>query len=468
MVVFNPTKREIGAKIVFYGPALCGKTTNLQYIHKKLNPNQRGDLVSLATKDDRTLFFDFLPLDLGTVKGFKTRFHLYTVPGQVYYVSTRRAVLTGVDGVVFVADSQDEKMAENIESLEDLEKNLLYYGKKIDELPMILQYNKRDLENISTIEELNAKINKRSLPYIEASAVTGQGVMETLTMVSKAVLLSLEDSSKRSKYVAGGKPTIKAPPIPIKKPAPPEVPPPPPKPAEEPLLELAPEDRGEEIEKLKAERKADIDRLLKREEKISQEPTELLSPLEEAERIGADETIEIDEAEGEVTEGLLELGKAEEEIEPESREISLDEEGSEEEMAMEDEASLDFGEVEEKIESEAEEAPFELETSGEEIELEAEEESLEKEEIMEIETPEAQIKPEVIEEPGRSKPSVTKIVEAPEKPSGEIKGIEIVSWGMPQKISPASLKLPLVLKLNEIKKEAKINIIIKLEEPIVE
>ena len=122
----------------------------------------------------------------------------------------------------------------------------------------------------------------------------------------------------------------------------------------------------------------------------------------------------------------------------------------------------------EKIESEAEEAPFELETSGEEIELEAEEESLEKEEIMEIETPEAQIKPEVIEEPGRSKPSVTKIVEAPEKPSGEIKGIEIVSWGMPQKISPASLKLPLVLKLNEIKKEAKINIIIKLEEPIVE
>ncbi len=174
MVVFNPTKKEIGAKIVFYGPALCGKTTNLQFVHKKLNPKQRGDLVSLATKDDRTLFFDFLPLDLGTVRGFKTRFHLYTVPGQVYYVSTRRAVLTGVDGVVFVADSQDEKMAENIESLEDLEKNLSYYGKKFEELPMILQYNKQDLENLSTIEELNAKLNKRDLPFIETSAVTSR------------------------------------------------------------------------------------------------------------------------------------------------------------------------------------------------------------------------------------------------------------------------------------------------------
>lgn len=208
MVVFNPSKREIGAKIVFYGPAACGKTTNLQYVHRRLNPNQRGELISLATKDDRTLFFDFLPLDVGSVKGFKTRFHLYTVPGQVYYVSTRRAVLTGVDGVVFVADSQESKLAENIESLEDLEKNLHYYGKKIEEIPMILQYNKRDLKRLTSVEVMNEKLNSRDLPFIEAVASNGKGVMETLTMITRLVLGNLEDSSRKSnvlhrKNVAG-------------------------------------------------------------------------------------------------------------------------------------------------------------------------------------------------------------------------------------------------------------------------
>ncbi len=172
MVVFNPVKREIGAKIVFYGPAAGGKTTNLQFIYSRLKPNQRGELVSLATKDDRTLFFDFFSLDLGKVKGFKVRFHLYTVPGQVYYVSTRRAVLTGVDGLVFVVDSQEDKLAENIESLEDLEKNLLYYGKKLSELPMIIQYNKRDLGNILPVSTLNAKLNFRNLSVFEAVALT--------------------------------------------------------------------------------------------------------------------------------------------------------------------------------------------------------------------------------------------------------------------------------------------------------
>ena len=448
MVVFNPTKREIGAKIVYYGPALCGKTTNLQYVHKKLNPKQRGELVSLATKDDRTLFFDFLPLDLGTVKGFKTRFHLYTVPGQVYYVSTRRAVLTGVDGVVFVADSQEEKMAENIESLEDLEKNLRYYGKKIEDIPMILQYNKRDLENISSVEELNEKLNKRNLPYIEASAVTGQGVMETLTMISKAVLESLEDSSKRPRAAPGKVQVPRAPSEPIKRPAPP----PSPKPVEEPLVELESEDKVHEIEKLKAERKADIDRLLKQEEaaeeieELVQEPTELEPSDESAEEVSIDETIELEEPELELTDEPLEFGKVEEEIESETEEVPLE-----------------FGE---EIE-EAEEEPLELEVSEEEIELK-EEEGLKLGEVEEEETLTDQVQPEVLKEPLEPVPSVEKVIEEPEKVAPRVKEIEIVSIGDPEKISSSSLKLPLTLKLTEFDKEAKINIIIQLEELISE
>jgi len=151
MAVFNYAKKEIDAKIVYYGPAISGKTTNLQFVHGHLKPDQRGKMVSLATNEDRTLFFDFLPIELDCVRGFKTRFHLYTVPGQVYYGATRRAVLTGADGVVFVADSHADRMEDNLASFRDLEDNLRYYGKKIDTVPLVIQYNKRDLPNVLSV-----------------------------------------------------------------------------------------------------------------------------------------------------------------------------------------------------------------------------------------------------------------------------------------------------------------------------
>jgi hypothetical protein len=204
MPVLNSKKREIDIKIVYYGPALCGKTTNLQTVFKKLSPHQRGDMVSLATKDDRTLFFDFLPIELGNVKGYKTRFHVYTVPGQVYYGLTRRAVLTNFDGVIFIADSQTGKMEENIESFNDLEENLRFYKKDIYSIPFVLQYNKRDLPNIISIEELNATLNKLQSPYFEACAINGPGVMETLTTCCKQVLRQLDEASAKQ-----GAPAVK-------------------------------------------------------------------------------------------------------------------------------------------------------------------------------------------------------------------------------------------------------------------
>lgn len=191
MAVFNAAKREIDIKIVYYGPALCGKTTNVQMIHKKMSPQQRGDIMSLATKDDRTLFFDFLPIELGNVKGFKTRFHLYTVPGQVYYALTRRAVLTSVDGVVFVADSQQGKMDENIESLKDLDDNLKFHKKGLETVPFVIQYNKRDMDDLIPVSELEAALNTYNVPAFEASAVKGNGVMEALTACCKLVLKQL-------------------------------------------------------------------------------------------------------------------------------------------------------------------------------------------------------------------------------------------------------------------------------------
>ncbi len=199
MAVFNAAKREIDIKIVYYGPALCGKTTNVQCVHKMLSPTQRGDIMSLATKDDRTLFFDFLPIELGDVKGFKTRFHVYTVPGQVYYALTRRAVLTGVDGVVFVADSQASKLEENIESLQDLNENLNYYKKDLSSIPFIMQYNKRDMENILPVSELNNKINTNNVPYFASSAVDGTGVIETLTACCKLVFKQMDSTGSAKK-----------------------------------------------------------------------------------------------------------------------------------------------------------------------------------------------------------------------------------------------------------------------------
>ena len=193
MSIINYASREIQFKIVYYGPALCGKTTNLQYIHQRINPQNRGDLISLATAADRTLFFDFLPLDLGTISGFATRFQLYTVPGQVYYAATRKLVLQGVDGVVFVADSQSRQLAENIESLQDLHANLAEEGLDPRTLPLVMQYNKRDLPagEISPIEELDETLNFRDVPYFSAIAVNGGGVFETLRSVASLVLSRL-------------------------------------------------------------------------------------------------------------------------------------------------------------------------------------------------------------------------------------------------------------------------------------
>jgi len=199
MVVFNPLKKEIDLKIVYYGPAVCGKTTNLQSVHMSLNPKQRGELVSLATKDDRTLFFDFLPIELGSIKGFKTRFHIYTVPGQVFYTLTRRAVLTGVDGIIFIADSQEGKMEENLESMNDLRDNLKYYNKDLESVPFVVQYNKRDLENVLSLEEMGSQLNTLEVPSFVASAINGKGVMETLTVCCKMVLKQIQDKSKYAK-----------------------------------------------------------------------------------------------------------------------------------------------------------------------------------------------------------------------------------------------------------------------------
>jgi len=188
MVSINYSAREVCCKIVYYGPGLSGKTTNLQYVHSKVPQKTRGKLISLATEADRTLYFDFLPINIGTINDFQAKFQLYTVPGQVYYNATRKLVLRGVDGLVFVADSQADKMDENIESLANLEENLREYGYDISQLPLVLQYNKRDLPQVLSVEELNARLNPRGLPYFAASAPAGKGVFDTLKMIIKLVL----------------------------------------------------------------------------------------------------------------------------------------------------------------------------------------------------------------------------------------------------------------------------------------
>lgn len=188
MVSINYAFREISCKIVYYGPGLSGKTTNLQWVHQKIPRERRGELISLATEKDRTLYFDFLPLDLGSIQGFATKFQLYTVPGQVYYNATRRLVLRGADGIVFVADSQRSKMKENMESLQNLGENLRDYGYRLDDIPLVFQYNKRDLPDRASVEELNKLLNYRGVPSFEAVANKGVGVFETLKSISKIVL----------------------------------------------------------------------------------------------------------------------------------------------------------------------------------------------------------------------------------------------------------------------------------------
>jgi mutual gliding-motility protein MglA len=193
MTFINYASREINCKIVYYGPGLCGKTTNLQYIYDKSNAAARGKLISLATETDRTLFFDFLPLELGTVRGFKTRFHLYTVPGQVFYDASRKLILKGVDGVIFVADSQVERMDANVEAIENLKLNLKSQGYDLLTIPYVLQLNKRDLPNVASVEEMTKLLiqKKPPEPVVEAVAAKGTGVFETLKGVAKLVLADL-------------------------------------------------------------------------------------------------------------------------------------------------------------------------------------------------------------------------------------------------------------------------------------
>jgi signal recognition particle receptor subunit beta len=224
MSMINYASREINCKIVYYGPGLGGKTTNLEHVYGKVKPETRGKLISLATETERTLFFDFLPVDLGTIRGFKTRFHLYTVPGQVYYNASRKLILKNVDGIVFVADSQRERLEANQESMQNLYDNMAEYGYDITKMPFVVQYNKRDLPNISTVQEMQASLNPgwevadtakqrvtpdpyhagqnlvdqtadgqwiERAPYFEAIAIRGDGVFETLKAVSKLVLKAL-------------------------------------------------------------------------------------------------------------------------------------------------------------------------------------------------------------------------------------------------------------------------------------
>jgi signal recognition particle receptor subunit beta len=192
MSFVNYHSKEVNCKIVYYGPGLGGKTTNIQYVYQKTSGENKGNIISLNTENERTLFFDFLPLDLGEIRGFKTRFHLYTVPGQVFYEASRKLILRGVDGVVFVADSQVERAEANVESLKSLETNLIEQGYDISKIPLVMQWNKRDLPNVIPTAELEATLNKWKSPSFEAQAVSGVGVFETLKMVSKLVLMNLK------------------------------------------------------------------------------------------------------------------------------------------------------------------------------------------------------------------------------------------------------------------------------------
>lgn len=221
MVFFNYSTMQMAAKVVYYGPGLCGKTTNLQWIFDNTSNDSRGEMVSLATETDRTLFFDLLPIDVGSIAGFSTRIQLYTVPGQVFYNTTRKLVLKGVDGVVFVADSQRPMVQANVESFKNLEENLAEAGLSLDTIPLVLQYNKRDLPGICSVEELDQALNHNDWPSIEASAINGDGVFETLKMISKMTLLALKKRLTKGRPESPGATTTARPaPRPAARPAP--------------------------------------------------------------------------------------------------------------------------------------------------------------------------------------------------------------------------------------------------------
>lgn len=192
MSFINYNAKEIHCKIVYYGPSLGGKTTNIQWVYQSLAQDQRSKLVALNTEIERTLFFDFLPLEVGEIRGFQTRFHLYTVPGQVVYDASRKLILKGLDGVIFVVDSQADRLEENIASMKNLEKNLEQQGYNIKEIPMVIQYNKRDLPNALPVSELRRHLNRHNSLEVEASAFEGKGVLESFKLVSKNVIQILK------------------------------------------------------------------------------------------------------------------------------------------------------------------------------------------------------------------------------------------------------------------------------------
>jgi signal recognition particle receptor subunit beta len=254
MVFFNYSTMQMAAKVVYYGPGLGGKTTNLQHIYAHTSTGSRGEMVSLETDSDRTLFFDLLPLDIGNIQGFKTRIQLYTVPGQVFYNTTRKLVLKGVDGVVFVADSQRPMVHANRESFQNLEENLAEIGLTVDDVPLVLQYNKRDLKDVLSVEELDRELNRGNWPSFEGAAIHGHGVFETLKAISKMTLVSLKKRLALGAPAPGRRPGAaaaapKAPPA--KAPSPPEAATPPPSPP--PPREARSADLLAELEKIRHE-----------------------------------------------------------------------------------------------------------------------------------------------------------------------------------------------------------------------
>jgi signal recognition particle receptor subunit beta len=215
MVLFNYSTKELTAKIVYYGPGLCGKTTNLQYIHQNLPETVKGKMLSLATKTDRTLFFDFLPIDLGEIRGMQTRVQLYTVPGQVFYNETRKLVLKGADAIVFVADSQEQMLKANVESFRNLEENLKEQGLSLAEMPHVIQFNKRDLPKLASITDMNTEINKHNAPFYETVATTGIGVQDSLKAITKLVLLHLTQKYEPRTAKPAPRPKAKVKPAPV-------------------------------------------------------------------------------------------------------------------------------------------------------------------------------------------------------------------------------------------------------------
>lgn len=476
MVVFNPLKREIDIKIVYYGPALCGKTTNIQAIHKVLHPQQRGELVSLATKDDRTLFFDFLPIELDGIKGFKTRFHIYTVPGQIFYALTRRAVLTGVDGVIFVADSQADKVQENIESLNDLKENLKYYKKEIASLPFVIQYNKRDLENALPVEELEKELNILQVPSFVASAIGGKGVMETLTMCCRMVLKQIKDKSRVQK-VAEIKEAAKERDKRV---------------VEEVISELP---RLKLIEAAEGREPAAEDRVLRIKEEEGTEPYDQSEVIEE---VGREEpllkgtTLRAEQGYGVgSTERVSPIDEVKEKV---SRKM-LD---PEQEIKLEVPLPIDTQKVERRRESErplAAEAikpSIVIDEDGKrtcprcslkfkpnvkqcpicKISLVPEQEGGE---IQEYARGEGESKDEIRAQEREFPLDATPVVEQPiveeaaeSVPVGETvpedQGVEIVACGQPKKISPTAIKIPLIMKIGATEQEFMINLSINFED----